>query len=285
MKAQLALTALISFTLLTTQVMAEKPREKQVVVAQATLTELYDLYGYPAKVESKIHAYVIAESTGVLSSASLNLGRVVKAQEKLFALKHTDPAYRGGSVQHYSPVNGVLSEVYQSVGSTIAQGEKVLLITDPSQIKMKIEVSAAQVRDLKIGMPGSLTIPYDKEAYEVVITGLSPILDSITGTSTAELELKDEKNAAKVLVGTLGKVSFKVGTHQGLQVPEHAIIYEGKKPQIRLVQEEKLLRRSVELGEKREGKIEVLTGLNAGDTYVLRANTYIKDGEKVVVSQ
>lgn len=279
------LAAIFIGMLLATSSQAEKPREKQVVVAKAELTELYDRYSYPAKVESKIHATVIAESTGILSSSALDLGLKVKAGQKLFSLKHTDPAYRGRSVVHYAPVDGVLSEVYQSVGSTIAQGEKILLITDPKQIKMKIEVSAAQVRDLSISMQGELAIPYDKKTYKVIITGLSPILDSVTGTSTAELALIDEKEADKVLVGTIGKVSFKVGTHKGVQVPEHAIVYEGKKPKIRVVEDEKLLRRLVELGEKREGMIEVLSGLNEGDSYVLRANTYIKDGEKVVVTQ
>ncbi len=264
---------------------ANKPREKQVVVAKATPAELYDRYSYPAQVESEIHAVVLAESTGILSANNLQLGSETRAGQKLFALKHIDPAYRGGSVDHYAPVSGLVSEIFQSTGSTVAKGDKVLLITDPKQLKMKIEVSAAQVRDLSIGQKGELVVPYSEKKYEVVIKGLSPILNAVTGTSSAELMLVNEDHASEVLVGTLGKVNFKVRAHQGIQVPEHAVVYEGKKPQIRIVKDEVLSRTDVVLGQKREGQIEILSGLESGEDYVLRANTYIKDGEKVVVTQ
>lgn len=248
-------------------------------------SELYDRYSYPAQVESVIHAVVLAESTGILSANDLQLGTKTRAGEKLFALKHIDPAYRGGSVNHFAPVSGLVSEIYQSTGSTVAKGDKVLLLTDPKQLKMKIEVSAAQVRDLAIGQKGELVVPYSDKKYEVIIKGLSPILNAVTGTSSAELMLVDETLAAEVLVGTLGKVNFKVRAHQGIQVPEHAVVYEGKKPQIRVVKDDVLSRREVTLGEKREGQIEILSGLEKDEAYVLRANTYIKDGEKVVVTQ
>lgn len=273
-------------TLLATQTSwANKPREKQVVVATATNSELYDRYSYPAQVESVIHAVVLAESTGILSANNLQLGTKTKMGSELFSLKHIDPAYRGGSVNHYAPVNGLISEIYQSTGSTVAKGDKVLLITDPNQLKMKIEVSAAQVRDLSIGLSGELVVPYSNKSYKVIIKGLSPILDAVTGTSSAELALIDQSEASDVLVGTLGKVNFKVRAHQGIQVPEHAVVYEGKKPQIRVVKDEVLTRRDITLGEKREGQIEILAGLSKDEMYVLRANTYIKDGEKVVVTQ
>ncbi len=255
------------------------------MVATAQTTELFDRYSYPAQVQSVIEAVVLAESTGILSSNNLQLGTKVRADEKIFSLKHIDPAYRGGSVNHLAPVNGVVSEIFQSTGSTVAKGDKVLLITDPKQLKMKIEVSAAQVRDLSIGLKGELVVPYSKKTFEVIIRGLSPILDAVTGTSSAELALVDEAQASEVLVGTLGKVNFRVREHQGIQIPEHAVVYEGKTPQIRIVKDEILTRREVSLGEKREGQIEILQGLEKDETYVLRANTYIKDGEKVVVTQ
>lgn len=258
---------------------------KSVFIQTASIRPIFDQFTYPARITSEIDATVLAESSGIIKQLNYRLGQAVKKSSTLLQIQHTDPVYQYRSFISKAPVAGVVSKIYVSQGSLVKKGDHLLRITDPHQLKILIEVPVSDLKSVKANMPAELSLPYKDKPLRVRLTGISPILDPATGTASAELELEDPHQAHQVKIGIFGEVSFSANWHKGLSVPDYAIVYEGKKPQLKIVKDAILKRVDVKLGQKRQGQVEILEGIQAGDDVVIRSSGFIPNGSEVEVKR
>jgi multidrug efflux pump subunit AcrA (membrane-fusion protein) len=260
-----------------------KAKIEKVFVQVAQKKEISDKLTYPARVSPKVSAMVLSESQGVISTLDFNLGDRIAKNKTIAKVTHSDPVYEYRPFRIKAPVSGVISKIFTNVGSQIKKGEKVALITNPKSSKLLIEVAVKDISSFKKGMRGLFKSRSTENKYKVKVTGISPLIDSATGTATAELEFTDRK-ARKVLPGTIGKVIFKTNIHKGFLFPQKVLTYKGNQAQVRIVSpENKVSRINVKLGAKRRGKIEILTGVKKGDYLIERASGFIKDGAIVAI--
>jgi len=255
-----------------------------VFVDPAEPAALYDRLTYPAKLQPKVEAAVLSEVDGVIEKIHVGLGRKVTKNQTLFTLRRTDPIYQYASVHVRSPVAGVVSQVEFTEGSRIISGQKLMVVIDPDRPKVVIELAAADLEGIKIGLQGELKPVGQDKSYEVKVIGISPFIDSATGTATCEMELVDQSAGGATLPpGLMGKVSFKVNERKGIQIPESAVIFRGKDTFVRTVKDEVVHLAPVKLGNLRRGFYEITEGLEKGVSVVIRTSQYVADGQKVQV--
>lgn len=248
-------------------------------------TELSETLAYPARVEPRIRASVIAETDGVVSKIIAPLGSRIQARKPLLVIKNTDPIYQYSPMVVTSAVDGVVSRVEVTEGSRVSRGDKLLMVTDPDQVRVTVEVTAFDLREIKPGMLAELKVPGIDNPVMLQVKGASPFVDPATGTASCELELAKKKGAENRMppLGMIGRVYFRVNVRKGISVSDNAITYRGKDPFIRIVESGKARLVSVVLGRKESGTVEVLKGLKAGDQIIERANGFVADGESVDV--
>lgn len=274
------------FILLAKGVMAApEPTASKVPVVYTGVvktSELFDLLAYPARVSPAVNASLLAENDGIVSKIYEPLGRTVRKGQKVLTLKNTDPIYDYAPQAVTSPVNGVVSGIEVNEGSRVLKGQKLATIIDPNDLKIVIEVSAFDILTLKPGMTGDLTGYGLEKPVPVKIVGVSPFVDPATGSATAELRTVERQPLSP---GLVGRVTFKAKEHLGIEIPEAAISYRGQESFIRLVEDGKAKFQKVELGQSRRGLVEVLKGVKGGETFILRANAFVSDGEAVTVQK
>jgi multidrug efflux pump subunit AcrA (membrane-fusion protein) len=258
---------------------------KIVFAKKIEKTEIFDRFYLPAKIQSKIEAMVLAENSGRVGEIKVNLGQVIEKKATLVSIKHTDPSYKYNALKVSSPVAGIIADIFVSEGSLVAQGASLVRIIDPTKVKILVELTPRQLQVLKIGDAGELSAAVNDKKFKVVIKGVSPIIDSLTGTAPAELEIVDEKNISLISLGSVGKVQFKANLHQGINLPEYAIAYDGTKPQLRIIEKDKVVIRDIKLGLKRDDQVEISEGLKGDEVVVLRSNSFLKPGDKVQVQK
>lgn len=263
----------------------ESPKQKikEVLVFNVNVAPLFELATYPGRVESKINAAVLAEYEGIVTSVAAPLGRKVARGQNLMVVRQTDPVYQYAPMVIRAPLSGFISQIDVSEGSRIVKGQKLATITDPSQIRIVIEIPGTDLGNFRTGLAGEFKVIGQTEACPVKISGLSPLVDSTTGTATATLEVAGQKSLP--LPGILGKAEFKVNQRFGISIPEEAIIYRDKKTFVRLVVGNKAKQVPVTLGPIQNGKVEVFEGLKNGDVVIERCSGYIADGEEVNVQK
>jgi multidrug efflux pump subunit AcrA (membrane-fusion protein) len=273
----------VGITFMSCAALAAKENIPLVTAQKIELTESAEILVYPAKVESKIHSVVLAESEGVVRDIK-TIGSEVSRGATVLSIRNSDPVYQYAPVLVKSPVNGVLSEVFVTEGAQVIRGEKLATIIDPNQIRISVEVPNSDLMKIVKGQAGTFQLnSLDKEEKaEVEVIGISPLVNNLTGTATAILLFKS-KNIFRA--GALGKVEFKILAEKQILVDENSVVYKNALPFVRVIEKETAKYRQVTLGSRQSGKIIISKGLQVGEVIVQKSSQYIPDNKKIKVQE
>lgn len=256
----------------------------KVFTKQVTLTNISTALIYPVRVDSEIDSAVLADADARVESLTVMLGQTVKKGQKIATLKNTDPLYDYAPIVVRAPVSGVVSAITVSQGTLVNRGQKLFQVIDPSKIKMRAEVPAQDRAKLSPGDEGVLQ--FDARKTKAKIIGISPWVDSVTGTSTAELRATE---GLDVSPGEVGQVHFEVDEHQGILVPQSALSYDGKQAFVNVVEISKskrvakrvAKRVNVTTGASIDDDVEIVSGLSPEQILILRSSRFVANGADV----
>jgi len=241
-----------------------------------------DVFNYPARVKAKVNATILSESDGIIAQVHVTLGKKVQLQQTLMVLTHTDPVYQFAPVQIRAPIQGIVSAIEVTPGSHVVQGQKLAAVINPAQLEIQVEIPAQDLSIIQKGMVGEFKIPGQEIPLKVRVLGVSPFVDPKTGTALGQLDIITQ-NHPILSPGMQGQATFKAHLHEGLLIPDSAILYKGKDCLVRVIENKKIKQIPVVLGLKQRGRVEVLKGLSAGATLVERASRFVAEGEEVTI--
>jgi membrane fusion protein (multidrug efflux system) len=121
---------------------------------------------------------------------------------------------------------------------------------------------------LKPGLEISATAAaFPGEAFRGRISSIDPVLDPVTRSATARALLPNPD--LRLRPGMLMTVDIKSAPRPALTVPELAVIGEGSGAYVWKVDaENQASRANVTAGIRRDGRVEILSGLSEGDRVV-----------------
>jgi membrane fusion protein (multidrug efflux system) len=198
-------------------------------------------------------------------------------------LATAEKAYRSTTVT--APFSGVVSERPVSAGDVVQPGTALFTVVDPSSMRLEASVPAEQLASIRIGVPVNFTVSgYPGRQFVGRITRINPTADPTTRQVRIYVSIPNEGRA---LVGGLfanGRMS--TATKMGLVVPQSAVDVRGSIPSVMRVKQGKAEKIQVQIGltDKTSETIEVLSGLQAGDTLLLGAAQGITPGTLVRIS-
>jgi HlyD family secretion protein len=226
-------------------------------------------------------------------------GRVVAQQAVVAQAKE-----RRSYTRLTSPITGVVTEKVTEPGNLLQAGGEVLKIADFNRIKVVVQVSELELAQIQVGQ--SVQVRLDAFPNQTLIGRVARI--SPTADATARLipvEVVIPNSDGKIGSGLLARVNFATQAAQRVVVPQIAIQKEARNKassQPTVTKEEsdeqngtlfvitnvegkaKVTARAVTLGKKADGKVEILSGLQPGDRYVVRSGKSLKDGDAVRLS-
>ena len=184
-----------------------------------------------------------------------------------------------------SPLAGVVSERQVSAGDVVQPGAAMFTVVDPSSMRLEASVPADQLAMVRVGVPVSFTITgYPGQQFLGRVTRINPTADPATRQVRLYVSIP---NAGRTLVGGLfanGRIAATA--HNGIAAPVSAVDMRGTSPTVVRIKNGKADRVQVQLGIRDEGteRIEILSGVQAGDTLLLGAAQGITPGTPVRVS-
>jgi HlyD family secretion protein len=221
---------------------------------------------------------------------------VAAAQGRVFAQKAAVSAAkeRRSYARLISPIDGVVIEKVTEPGNLLQPGNEVLKVGDFSRVKVVAQVSELELGKIQVGQ--SVEVKLDAFPDQKIVGRVSRI--SPTADTTARLipvEIVMANNGGKIGSGLLARVSFNTQTKQRVVVPEIAISSQDKPANLentnsmvfvleKAGKKTTVKQRSVSLGKISNGKIEILSGLEPGEKYIVRSSKPLKDGAVVKLS-
>lgn len=281
-----ALTLIFSLALLLSPQasFAATPKKPIVFTLTAAQIDISDPLTYPARVLSDVNARILAETDGVVLKILSPLGTKVRRGGALAVIKNIESGYTYSPMTVPASVGGVVSQVKVTVGSQVTRGQELFIVTDPSELKLTMEVSASDVAALRRAGEGEFTVSGLRKPVKIKLLGVSPLIDPATGTATAEFRVITANGTpAPLAPGQLGQARLDVNKRKGFVLPDHAVLYKGDATFARVITDGKAQKVPINLGRKLRGQVEVLSGLKAGDIVIERASGHVAENAEVEV--
>jgi RND family efflux transporter MFP subunit len=189
-----------------------------------------------------------------------------------------------------APFDGIIASKNAEVGEVInpmmgafspGSGGGVLTLVDFSRIKIRVEISGADIPLVRKGQEAILrvpTIPGREFRGTVHVVNLA----ADPQTKKFGIEVSMDNPGLVLRPGTFGEIVLEVQTHENaLVVPQKAIL---ENSHLFIVQDGKALRRDVTLGLQNSTLVEVLSGVEEGEQVIAEGNFGLEDGAPVEVS-
>lgn len=183
-----------------------------------------------------------------------------------------------------APFDGMIAERFVSVGEFVQPGTRLfeLVALDPIEVEFRIsEVDSSRV---KIGqIVGVRVAPYPDEVFQATVTVVAPTIDPVTRTLRVKGSLANPD--ARLRPGLFARADLGVARREAvLMVPEEAILQRSDGQVVfRLVAGNRVERRVVKTGVFKDGRVEIVEGIEPGDRIVSRGHTALVDGAVVTV--
>jgi membrane fusion protein, copper/silver efflux system len=178
----------------------------------------------------------------------------------------------------YSPMTGVVTKKEIVMGHRLNEGDMPYEITDLSRVWVLADAYETDLSRIRLGMPATLSLQaFPNRIFKGKVIFIDPILDPKTRTAKVRIEFPNPKGELKPEM--FGEVTLQTEKREGLRIPADAVIDSGSKKVVFVaLGEGKLQPREVQVGPVTGDAVEVLSGLEAGEKVVTRAN-FLVDSE------
>jgi cobalt-zinc-cadmium efflux system membrane fusion protein len=236
-----------------------------VVLKQATVDRLKDLVALKAvpekellSAEQELNEAHLALTTSGGKQKALRLGGLDGSG--LFMIRADGP---GTVVERHALVGMEVGPEKDEPLVFLAQLDEVVVIAD-------LVDSEAQL--VSLGATASIRLSGNNtDAFEGKVEYVGRLVDPLRHTVAVRIRV-DNKNG-KLRPNAFARVIFPPASHQLVVVPSEAVVTDDDKSVVFVKQSESggsttIHKRTVQLGRSRDGKVELLSGLQAGETYV-----------------
>ena len=175
-----------------------------------------------------------------------------------------------------APYAGIVSERHVELGELVSPGQP--LISGLSLQSLRVNVDVPQTLFHEVRTIAKAAAYVDGERIEAESLTFFPVADDAANTFRVRVNLPD--GAVTLYPGMFIKVGFIVGESERLLVPAEAVIRRSELSGVYVVDGDKVSLRQVRLGRRYGESIEVLAGLNDGETVAtdpVRAGIWLKE--------
>jgi HlyD family secretion protein len=202
-----------------------------------------------------------------------------------------------------SPVTGAVLSREIEPGDLAQPGTEILSIGDFRQVKVSVQISERELAGVQVGQTARVQLDaLPGRSFLGRVSRISPAADPTARLVPVEVTLANPDE--RIGSGLLARVSFGTQNEAEVVVPETAISAgqqrrgggadrsedsaEPRTATLFVVERQgeasTVVARDVQLGDRADGQVEVLSGLAAGEQFVVRSSGELKNGSPVRVS-
>lgn len=176
-----------------------------------------------------------------------------------------------------APFDGVIGLRNVSVGAIVTPSTSLATLRQVNKLKLDFSVPGKYSGAVKANMKISFSVQGDEKKYFAKVIATEEGIDMNTRNFKARAIV--EANSPSLVPGAFSTVELKVRENpQALVVPTQAIIPQELVKRVIVCKNKKAVFVPVKTGVRQSSNIEVLSGLNAGDTVVTTGILFIKPG-------
>lgn len=184
-----------------------------------------------------------------------------------------------GETRITAPATGVVVDRRAEPGDLAVPGQPLLVLDDPRAYRLEAVVGESAVGRVQIGQSVPVLVDSLARTLPGRVAEIIPAADPTSRTVTVKLDLPA---APGLRTGLFGRARFPAAERQALLVPLTALIERGQLTSAYVVDARGIARlRLVTAGARYGDRVEILSGLDAGERLVVEGTPRLTDGASV----
>lgn len=231
--------------------------------------------------KNKLDRAIDLQKKGFISSQAKdeaeNNFRVAQASYDLASAKLT-------KLEIKAPFSGTVGLRSVSVGDYIRDGQDIANLEALDPLKVDFRVPEIFLKQVASGQSLQVNLDaFPNQAFEGKVLAINPLLDANGRSIVIRAVVKNAD--ARLRPGMFARVRLLTSDVQdAMTIPEQALLPQGEEFYVYRVTDGRAARIKVEIGQRREGVVEILRGVTKDDVIVTAGQLKIRDGAPVKVA-
>ena len=219
---------------------------------------------------------------GFISSQALeeaeNNWKVAQADSELMAARSSKTTIR-------APFSGTIGLRQVSIGDYVKEGQDMVNLESLDPLKVDFRVPELALSLLRDGQLLQITLDaLPDKAYDGKVVAINPLIDANGRAVVIRAQVPNRDG--KLRPGMFARVRlFTSDNKDTLVVPEESLFPLGEDKFVYKVVDGKATRQKIDIGQRREGKVEVVAGLRSDDVVVTAGVMKLREGVPVTLAK
>jgi RND family efflux transporter MFP subunit len=166
-----------------------------------------------------------------------------------------------------SPIDGIVTERRIEAGDLANPGMLLLAVYDPLRMRLEAPVPVRLVDRLALGQEVEVSLERPARVLKGKVSEIVSEVDASSRTQLVKVHLDGVEG--DVLPGTFGRLWVEAESREAVFVPASAVRQNGQLAFVQVVRDGRAIRRLVKTGPARGDRVEILSGLRAGDVILV----------------
>jgi len=183
-----------------------------------------------------------------------------------------------------APFSGLIGLRSVSIGDYVKEGQDMVNLEAIDPLKVDFRVPEIYLKQVQVGQ--KLEVSLDAlpgRKYEGTVSAINPLVDAAGRAIVIRAQVRNADTALRP--GMFARVKLLTKDERdALVLPEQALVPQGEEQYVFRVIDGKAARTKVELGQRRDGRVEVVRGITSGETIVTAGQLKLRDGVPVTLA-
>ena len=179
-----------------------------------------------------------------------------------------------------APFAGVITAKRVNAGALATPGTVLLELEDNRRLQVRTALPESLIARVRLGDRLTVHVPAAGFEAAATVAEIGPASDPGSRTGAVTLDLPA---AADLRSGQFARVRVPGASAIALLVPESAVVPAGQMDRVFVIEGDTARLRLVRTGQRRDGLIEILAGLDPGELVATGNNRLLENGRRVQV--
>lgn len=181
-----------------------------------------------------------------------------------------------------APFSGKIGLRFISMGSYITPSTRITSLTNRNPIKIDFAIPAKYSKEVRKGTQINFSIEGDSQKHFGSVFAIESKIDP--NTRTLLLRAQSPNPNGSLTPGAFARVEIVLKSKKNsILIPTESVIPDVKGQKVFIVRNNKAESVSVEVGNRADKNVEILSGLSIGDSLIISGVLQVKDGGDVKI--
>ena len=184
-----------------------------------------------------------------------------------------------------APFSGIVGLRMVSIGDYVKDGQDIVNLEEIDPLKVDFRIPEIYLKQVAVGQALQITLDaFPNQTFQGKVFAINPLVDTNGRSIVIRAMVKNIE--ARLRPGMFARVRLLFSDERdSVAVPEQSLIPVGDEQYLFKVVDGRAQRFKVEIGQRRDGQVEVLQGLIAGEVVVTAGQLKLRDGSQVKIAQ